>query len=397
MSIKKWTIIGGGLHGCTAAYYLLKKGKIRNEDLVIIDPHERPLRRWEKLTGTIGMDYLRSPSVHHISTDPFALQKYAEETDRKHHLKGRYKRPSLQLFNEHSISLMEEINWSKSWYQGTVEDLIRNKEGWSISLVNGDHIQSEHVLLAMGVNDQPLYPGWYDQLHKHQERCVHLFDEEKYEKFKEDPPIAVIGGGISAAHLAIKFGKKYPGQVHLIKRHPFRVHDFDSDPGWLGPKYLSKFEKQKSFSNRRDMIKKARFKGSLNRDVFLRLKRMEEEGKIQTVSSSIKDVADRGGGVDVAFQSGKSQHFKSIVLATGSTPELPEKEWLHGVISRERLSCAECGFPVVDENLQWAPCLHVGGALAELEIGPVSRNISGAKKVAERLLQYQMNANSIKA
>jgi hypothetical protein len=38
---------------------------------------------------------------------------------------------------------------------------------------------------------------------------------------------------------------------------------------------------------------------------------------------------------------------------------------------------------VVDRTLAWAPGLHVSGALAELEVGPVARNIIGARLASE--------------
>ncbi|MED3910201.1 hypothetical protein P4597_13550 [Peribacillus simplex] len=37
--------------------------------------------------------------------------------------------------------------------------------------------------------------------------------------------------------------------------------------------------------------------------------------------------------------------------------------------------------------MQWSPGLYdVTGALAELEMGPISRNISGARQAAERIV-----------
>ncbi|MDM5220760.1 hypothetical protein QUF86_08335 [Peribacillus sp. NJ11] len=38
------------------------------------------------------------------------------------------------------------------------------------------------------------------------------------------------------------------------------------------------------------------------------------------------------------------------------------------------------------KSLQWGPGLYVTGALAELEMGPISRNISGARQAAERIV-----------
>jgi hypothetical protein len=78
----------------------------------------------------------------------------------------------------------------------------------------------------------------------------------------------------------------------------------------------------------------------------------------------------------------------SIVLATGFHSTVPGIEWLQSVVHSEGLSCAKCGYPIVSPNtLEWGPNLFVIGALAELEIGPVSRNIAGARRGAERILR----------
>jgi len=49
------------------------------------------------------------------------------------------------------------------------------------------------------------------------------------------------------------------------------------------------------------------------------------------------------------------------------------------------LPCAPCGFPRVDGRLHWRHGIHVTGPLAELVVGPVSRNIIGARLASERL------------
>ncbi len=48
--------------------------------------------------------------------------------------------------------------------------------------------------------------------------------------------------------------------------------------------------------------------------------------------------------------------------------------------------CARCGYPIVDTSLRWHPRVHVSGPLAELELGPTSRNIAGARRAAEKLV-----------
>jgi hypothetical protein len=74
-----------------------------------------------------------------------------------------------------------------------------------------------------------------------------------------------------------------------------------------------------------------------------------------------------------------------VVLATGFESARPGGVWLDEVIAALNLPTAECGYPIVDRTLCWGPGLYVTGPLAELEIGPVARNIIGARLAAERI------------
>ncbi|MGM0904511.1 MAG: hypothetical protein ACQEXB_25865 [Bacillota bacterium] len=76
----------------------------------------------------------------------------------------------------------------------------------------------------------------------------------------------------------------------------------------------------------------------------------------------------------------------NLVLATGFLPSLPGKNWLNKLMQDLHLSCAKCGYPIIDQSLQWYPHLYVSGPLAELEVGPIARNISGARHAAERIV-----------
>lgn len=44
-----------------------------------------------------------------------------------------------------------------------------------------------------------------------------------------------------------------------------------------------------------------------------------------------------------------------------------------------------CGFPKITYELKWLPHLFVAGKLANLELGPFSRNIMGGKEAAQRI------------
>lgn len=50
------------------------------------------------------------------------------------------------------------------------------------------------------------------------------------------------------------------------------IHDFDADPGWLGPKNMKYFSQMTSSKARFNLINKERHKGSMPKELELRLK-----------------------------------------------------------------------------------------------------------------------------
>jgi hypothetical protein len=74
-----------------------------------------------------------------------------------------------------------------------------------------------------------------------------------------------------------------------------------------------------------------------------------------------------------------------VLLATGSGPGLPGDPWLPAAARGMGLPTGPCGFPTPHPSLQWTENLYLTGALAELEVGPASRNIAGARMAANRI------------
>ncbi|RZH70083.1 pyridine nucleotide-disulfide oxidoreductase, partial [Staphylococcus aureus] len=60
---------------------------------------------------------------------------------------------------------------------------------------------------------------------------------------------------------------------------PISVNDFDADPGWLGPKYMSRFKKL-SLNERHRINQQERHRGSMPRELFLKLKKAESKGRL---------------------------------------------------------------------------------------------------------------------
>lgn len=374
-------IAGGGIHGCTIANYLVKKNNIPINQICVIDPHREPLAKWKLLTQRIEMPYLRSPSVHHLDLHPFSLQSFKEKGSSSFY--GYYKRPALDVFNEHCQFVLDEIEIHKAWKQGYVENVSRTNNAWEVQLDSRETIKGKNLIIATGMNNKISYPDWGEELVKeHSQQAGHVF-QEKLPLMK--PPIAVIGGGISAAHLMVKLSKEFKGELYQISRHPYRIHDFDSDPGWLGPKNMNDYQKLSSYKERRKAIQKARHKGSLPRDLVNRLKWLQKEHAFTFIEDEVHSWEKESDEIKLKLNDAKNIRVQTILFATGFSTETMKVEWLENLIQQEKLACANCGFPVVNENLAWCDHLFVSGPLAELEVGPVSRNISGARKAAQRI------------
>ncbi|KPB03296.1 FAD/NAD(P)-binding protein [Bacillus sp. CHD6a] len=382
----QWIIIGGGIQGLTVATFLLKKNKTTINKLRIIDPNPKPLENWKRCTSTISMPYLRSPSVHHLDKEPFSLQafskkehKYQPNTD----FYGRYKRPSLQMFNDHCDHLINDLDIQQAYVPTKVRHVEKSDGYWKVYLENGEVLRTEKVVIAIGISDQLHLPEWASNLKKARTNSLfHVFDK-KLPPFEEmDGPFVVVGGGITATHLAIKLATLFPGEVTMLKRHPFRVHDFDSNPEWLGPKMRQPFVKMKDYENRRKAIKSARHKGSIPSELRNKINHFVRTKKLTIKNGVVNNFLLQHNDVQLLLENGDTITGRSIIMATGFEQGLPGREWLEPVIKQENLPCAKCGYPIVNHMLEWAPNLYVSGALAELEVGPIARNISGARVAA---------------
>ncbi|MYL37613.1 FAD/NAD(P)-binding protein [Halobacillus litoralis] len=378
----KWIIIGGGVQGCCVARGLLEE-KAGNEELLIIDPYPGPMHVWQALTKKIGMSHLRSPSVHHLDTDPYSLNKYAKGCDFAQPFRGRYARPQLDMFNQHSLDVFDDVRLEECWKQGAVNGISKEHNHWNVFHEDGSLVQGEKVVLAVGVNHSPHYPDW---AREGEFSVTHVFDMQT--PLPEKGRVVIVGGGMTAAHLANTLSNKTSvAAVSLVKRHPFRIEDFDSDPGWLGPKFLNDYEKVTCYDQRRRLIQQARHKGSITRDLHVQLKRQGSASRLKIYTGEVEKAVKGEHGFNLHLTGEQLASGDSIVLATGAEAGLPGQKWLDPLIEQCGLPCAPCGFPIVSTSLEWKEGLYVAGALAELEIGPAARNIAGARKSAERIVR----------
>ncbi|MDX1992010.1 MAG: FAD/NAD(P)-binding protein [bacterium] len=384
-----WLMIGGGIQGTALAFYLVQRRRVKREELRILDPHDRLLARWQQMTTSVGMDYLRSPGVHHLHDDPWSLQTFAQ-TQAGQPL-ARYipvfHRPSLDLFNAHSAALIERARLQDLHVQARAEGLHRleNSEGWRVQTSAGD-LEARRVVLAISPTEQPYWPEWAVALREQGAPVSHIFENGfRRESLLTHESIVVLGGGITAAQSALALAREKPGAVTLLMRHDIRLSNFDSDPCWVTRLCLDEFYATSDLIERRAIIKRARQRGSMPTDVAEALAQSVESGLLRVVVGEVVQAETNVGAIDLALNTGARLTADALLLATGFDSKRPGGAWLDAAIAENNLPTAPDAYPVVDSALCWSPGLYVMGALAELEIGPTARNFIGARLAVARI------------
>ena len=382
-----WLIIGGGVHGVHLAVRLLGETGVDASRLAILDPAERLLDRWRTFTAATGMTHLRSAGVHHLDIEPGSLKRMAGSRRLRPIglLRGRYDRPALDLFNAHCDRVIERFGLASRHLRGLAERLQPKRGHVHVTLRDGRQIEAKRVVLAIGAGCQPEWPAWAP---RDSHRIQHIFsgnEDGSTTRLGSVARLIVVGGGISAAQVALRHvdaGRS----VTLVSRHRFRVHHFDSDPGWLGPKLMPTFRRHKNPDRRREILQDQRHRGSVTPEVHQSLRAAMGSGRLG-VHQDVSGLQVDGEELRLELASGEVIEGSRLLLATGFAGRRPGGEMLDRLVEEYDLPCASCGYPVVDKLLRWHDRIHVSGPLAELELGPVARNIAGARRAGDRLVQ----------
>ena len=388
------TIVGGGIHGISIALQLLRDMPTAAPHIAIVDRHSKPLTEWHRKTERQGMTFLRSPAVHHITSDPLGIVEYAERHNRTDELAPPYSQPSTRLFWDFcndtlAVSgLQIPPTGHEVYYQFDVAKLRWDKGSgrFPFRLISTDNqgFRSSCVILAIGADDcaylPPEFAEWQRQ---YPDKVVHAsqFSVNCKQKIKDSGKIVVVGGGLTAGTLAKSLSEQ-GHHVVLIARKQLKTEQFDFPPIWLGPKALAEFANETNFQKRYRIIQENRGEGSITPNVMETLENSPNvnvypETYIRNIisSQSFQVETTRGVITDVS----------RIILATGYKFNLRRYGFLRELIRQYPIALV-CGLPKLDVNLQFCPIKNLfgSGTVAQLQIGPASGNIAGANLAYER-------------
>ncbi len=382
-----WIIIGGGIHGTFLANFLTTALGYRFDKVAVLDPHEEPCSLWKQTTKNTGMVFLRSPGKHHLGLHPNALDNYANLPSVKPRTMtlGDSRRPTLELFNNHISYLVNQFGLKRMFHQARASAIRETAEGLAIE-TNVGTFETRRVILALGQSESPLMPAWAYKLRSKGIEVKHVFASDfNLNDYSGRDRVAIVGGGITAAHLATKLGR-YEQPVILVCRNVIPTNNLDFDPCWLGPECMEGFSQISDPDERRRVIDKARHKGTAPQDAQEKLATAIETGRVVQTLGSVQRVSSYSGKATIHLSNGKKVECDRVILATGFEKSRPGGAWLDYTALNLNLPVHQGGYPLVDPLLRWGhPRIFVTGALAELELGPAARNIIGAKLAAERI------------
>lgn len=376
-------IIGAGPHGLALAVRAVEHGYTPGEDLVVVDPSGRWLDTWIHQFAAYDIPSLRSPGVHHPGCDPGALGQWAQAHDRRS--RAAYGQPRADAFEGFCDDLVRRHGLERSVIRGRARLLAADADSACVLLDEDRALEAARLALAVNPGRRRI-PGWVtDLLPQPTDVVAHAGDVDLRHVAVDGDVVTVVGGGLTAAHLALGALERGARMVNLLIRRSLRVSTFDTDPGWLGPKELAGFAGLDPAA-RADAVLAARDGGSVPQSAAAALREAAAGGGLCLHEHSRVVAGVRAERPVLVLGDERRVVSDRIWLATGTEATVDSCRLLDDVVTAHPCPVHR-GFPELTEDLRWpGTSLHVCGRLASLQLGPAAGNLWGARKAAERIV-----------
>jgi cation diffusion facilitator CzcD-associated flavoprotein CzcO len=351
-------------------------------DLEVVDPAGRWMAAWHRRFAAQDIPHLRSPAVHHPHPDPFALLATTSHDELTP--SGGTNLPSTRAFARFCDELVHRQRLEDAVTATSATSLEVDAEGApTVTLADGTIRRPEHLVLATNAR-RPNVPTAVRRLVGRDPRVV-CGDAASLAATPTGGHVVVVGGGLSAAHLAVGAAER-GATVTLLTRRALRVRRFDTHPSWLGPSKRRPFELEADPHVRRRAIDEARGGGSIPHRMRRRLERCEQAGALELrtrVTLTAVDADDRG--LRVRDSGGGTIRADALWLATGGAVDVEHDALCRPLVGGGRATLAG-GMPDLDHDLAWPGTrVHLVGAAASLVLGPTAGNLVGQRRAALRL------------
>lgn len=389
-------IIGAGPQALTLVTHLLQKRQKLRHRFLVFDPNGTWMSQWQEQFDALEIEHLRSPAVHHPHPDPFALRRFAQ--NRPDELFPPYDLPGTELFEEFCQDVIGQWELQNSVVKASVTGIEPITDGgrprFRIGWQDGQSIIARRVVLATGAG-KTITPNWVERISTPypKDKLCHSQNVDLRGLQMTGERVLIIGGGLTSGHLAVGAMKR-GAKVLLMARRQLQEKLFDAEPGWLGPKYLKDFFAQPDWLTRWELIQQARNGGSMTPAMMTKLRQRSREGKIAFYEQcQVVEAQWLGDRWRVLCDHGQEYECERIWYATGTRFDATTHPLLPTIAAAFPTSIVN-GLPVLDQHLRWPGCeLFVMGGLAALQVGPVARNLYGAKMASERIVQALAKAS----
>jgi hypothetical protein len=391
-------VIGAGIHSLTLVAHLLQKRQNMLPKLLVFDPSGEWMTQWQHQFAALEIPHLRSPAVHHPDPNPYELRRFAES--RPNELFPPYDLPGTQLFQDFCWDVIQRWQLTSSIIKGQVKQILPltglKRSQFQLELEDGRSIVARRVVLATG-GGRSQVPQWANSISTDYptEKLCHSGKIDLRGCHLAGEKVVIVGGGLTAGHLAVGAIDR-GATVRLMVRRHLQEKLFDAEPGWLGPKYLKDFLAESDWEKRWELIQLARNGGSMTPVMMSQLRRYQKKGCLQ-IDERCQIVKAKWLGNYWQVYCNNEQEYECdraqreceahrIWLSTGTQLDAAKEPLLSDIIAAYPNAIVN-GLPVLDDRLRWPGCeLFVMGGLAALQVGPVARNISGARIASDRIV-----------
>ena len=266
--------------------------------------------------------------VHHLDLDPWSLQNFARHWAHcEEPFRAPYNRPAVPLFAAHCRSVIDRYGLDECRHTAKATAVRPAADGTLRVQTDRGELEARHVVLALGSGGAQAWPEWARPVREAQpERIQHAFDPGFNLDDREDlRTVAVVGGGITAAQLALRLCR-LGRRVTLVCRHRVRRQQFDSDPMWLGPAKMGPFARLEDPVDRRRAIDRARHRGSMPADVHREFRSALHHRELRAIRSPVRGCIALQDAVVLALAE-RSLEVDAIALATGSPASPGATSW----------------------------------------------------------------------
>ncbi len=422
-------IIGAGVHGTLLAAELRRKG-VDPEAVTLLDPNP-PLARFERRCRACGMETMRSPFVQHLGADPFALEAFAEATGRTDEIVSHPSipdRPSVDLFFDHASTVVEAHGLRGSWLPARALGVARRRDGRLRIATTETGVIADRVLLTVGDAGGPAVPDWAASLSEDARVATawsgteprtetnrdggegRRSDGDDARRTDGDDPrrtVGIVGGGASGVTLACALADHADrpstdrAAVRLFTRGPVERARTEADPRWMNWRCIERrlHDLPAGGPERVARVEEARNDGTVPPPVAGRFEEAVEAGRIDHRPVPVVDAETLGEEpsgapprIRLLTEAETTTTVDAIRVATGFDAPT-EAPLVRRLADRLDLRLGAGGYPVLDDDtLAWRRTdgsrsrVFVSGTLASPTVGPFARNVIGARRAAERIL-----------